>query len=303
MDAQETTGPAPAPALPALVTPLTADGTLHADDLAALVGRALEAGAAGVLVAGSTGEGALLTPAQRADAVRVARSAGAGADGTLLLAGASAATVDGLVADATALAEAGADQVLVLAPATYPLRAEEVAACHLAVAERAGVATLVYHFPAITGSSLTADALREVAGHPHVVGVKDSSPDAERRATFVAATRGVPGFRVLTGHAPTLAVALRDGADGSITAVGNLRLQGVLDLHRAVAAGDETGANSAQAALSATVTALAAVGGSNPAVLKAALQLEGLVEERWCRPPLASVPPDRLDRVRTALLR
>jgi 4-hydroxy-tetrahydrodipicolinate synthase len=303
VDANETTDRAPTPALPALVTPLTADGAIHVDDLTTLVARALDEGAAGVLVAGSTGEGALLTPAQRVEVVRAARAAGAGADGRLLLAGASAPTVDGLVADVTALADAGADEVLVLAPATYPLRPEEVAACHLDVAERAGVATLVYHFPAITGSSLTPDALREVAGHPNVLGVKDSSPDVPRRAAFVAATRGVPGFRVLTGHAPSLADALRDGADGSITAVANLRLRQVLDLHRAVADDDEAATASLQAALTTVVTALAAVGGSNPAVLKAALQLEGVVEERWCRPPLASVPPGRLDHVRTALLR
>jgi 4-hydroxy-tetrahydrodipicolinate synthase len=299
----DTTEAAPTPAFPALVTPLTEGGDLHADDLTTVVGRAIDEGAAGVLVAGSTGEGALLTPTQRVEAVRVARAAGAGGDGTLLLAGASAPTVDELVADVTALADAGADEVLVLAPAIYPLRPEEVVACHLDVAERAGVATLVYHFPAITGSWLTPDALREVAGHPNVGGVKDSSPDVQRRAAFVAATRGVPGFRVLTGHAPTLAEALRDGADGSITAVANLRMRQVLALHRAVSQGDGATAASLQAALTATVAALAAVGGSNPAVLKAALQLEGTLEERWCRPPLASVPPSRLDHVRTALLR
>jgi dihydrodipicolinate synthase/N-acetylneuraminate lyase len=40
-----------------------------------------------------------------------------------------------------------------------------------------------------------------------------------------------------------------------------------------------------------------------PAVLKAALQLDGLITERWCRPPLRSIPPQRLDQVRTALMR
>jgi hypothetical protein len=40
-----------------------------------------------------------------------------------------------------------------------------------------------------------------------------------------------------------------------------------------------------------------------PAALKAALQLDGVLTERWCRPPLRSVAPAGLDRVRTALLR
>jgi dihydrodipicolinate synthase/N-acetylneuraminate lyase len=298
-------GVAPRPALPALVTPLTGDGRIHAGDVTTLVARALAEGAAGVLVAGSTGEGALLTADQRVELTRVARAAGAGGGGgrPLLLAGASAPTVEGLVADVTALAEAGADEVLVLAPSTYPLRPEEVVACHLDVAERTGVPTLVYHFPAISGSSLTADTVRELAGHANVVGMKDSSPDAERRADFVAATRAVAGFRVLTGHAPTLRAALTDGADGSITAIANVRLRQVLTLHRAVAGADADAAAAAQSAVTATTDALASVGRSTPAVLKAALQLEGAVEERWCRPPLESVPPGRLDHVRTALIR
>jgi dihydrodipicolinate synthase/N-acetylneuraminate lyase len=295
----------PRPALPALVTPLTADGRIHTGDVTALVTRALADGAAGVLVAGSTGEGALLTPDQRVEVTRVARAAGAGGGGgrPLLLAGASAPTVEGLVADVTALAEAGADEVLVLAPSTYPLRPEEVVACHLDVAGRTGVPTLVYHFPAISGSSLTADTVRELAGHANVVGMKDSSPDADRRAAFVAATRTVADFRVFTGHAPTLRAALTDDADGSITAIANVRLPQVLALHRAVAAGDAAAAATAQSAATATADALASVGRSNPAVLKAALQLEGVIEERWCRPPLGSVPPGRLDHVRTALMR
>jgi dihydrodipicolinate synthase/N-acetylneuraminate lyase len=294
----------PTPALPALVTPLTPDGRVHADDVGTLVSVALESGASGVLVAGSTGEGTLLTAEQRIEVTRRARAAGAGGPGRpTLLAGASAPTVDGLVADTTALAEAGADAVLVLSPSTYPLRPEEVAACHLDVAERSGVPTLVYHFPAITGSWSTPETLREVAAHPGVVGVKDSSPDAERRAAFVTATRDVPDFRVWTGHAPTLRAALADGAHGSITAIANVRLRQVLALHRAVADGDDDAASAAQDTLTATTEALAAVGAATPAVLKAALQLEGVIEERWCRPPFASVPPPRLDHVRTALLR
>lgn len=291
---------------PALVTPLTPEGAIHERDVAALVTRAIADGASGVLVAGTTGEGALLTPDQRVQVTRAARTAldaRDGRDAGLLLAGASGPTPAELAADVARLAEAGADAVLVLAPSTYPLSAEELVDLHLTVADAVTVPTLVYHLPQHTGSELTPDALRALAPHPRIVGVKDSSPDAERRASFVAATRDVDGFAILTGHAPTLRSALTAGVDGSITAIANVRQRGVLALHAAVAAGDAGVAAEAQAALTRTSEALSGVSGSLPAAIKAALQLDGVIEERWCSPPLRSVPPERLDRVRTALIR
>jgi dihydrodipicolinate synthase/N-acetylneuraminate lyase len=191
----------------------------------------------------------------------------------------------------------------VLAPSTYPLTADELAAFHLDVADRADIATVAYHIPQLTGSSFTPDTLARVSGHDRIVGVKDSSPDAERRAAFVAATSGTGAFAVTTGHAPTLLDALRAGAAGSITAIANVRQRGVVALHDAVGAGDDAAARGEQDRLSATSAALRDIGPSLPAVLKAALQLEGVVKERWCAPPLGSVPPGRLDRVRTASMR
>jgi 4-hydroxy-tetrahydrodipicolinate synthase len=303
--------------LPALVTPLTPGGTVHDDDLAALVHRALTDGAAGVLVAGSTGEGTLLEPDQRDHATRVARhaldsmvggdSAAGGAHALVphraLVAGASGPTVRAVQEDVARLAAAGADLVLVLAPHTYPLAPDELGELHLAVAEEAGVPTLLYHIPQFTGSALTPELLPSLAAHPRIVGMKDSSPDAERRRAFVDATRDLPSFDVLTGHAPTLHAALLAGASGSITAIANVRQRQVVALHAAVDAGNDPEAARLQTSLAALSRALGELGASSPATLKAILQLEGAISERWCRPPLRSIPPARLDHVRSALLR
>jgi 4-hydroxy-tetrahydrodipicolinate synthase len=293
--------------MPALVTPLTAERTVDEEDLERLVRRAVADGATGVLVAGTTGEGAVLEPAAREQLVRRARAtldaATTAEPNGWLLAGASGPSVAAVEADVGRLAAAGADAVLVLAPSTYPLTADELAAFHLDVADRADIDTVVYHIPQLTGSSLTPDTLARVADHDRIIGVKDSSTEAERRAAFVAATDDTVGFAVMTGHASTLLEALRAGAAGSITAIANVRQRGVVALHDAVGEGDDAAARREQDRLSATSAAFGDLGPSLPAVLKAALQLEGVVKERWCAPPLGSVPPDRLDRVRTASLR
>lgn len=300
--------------MPALVTPLTPQREVHEDDVRTLVSRAIGDGASGTLVAGSTGEGTLLEPDQRVQVTRAARSAldelgpgpdddGAGPGATpRLVAGASGPTVSALHQDVERLATAGADAVLVLAPHTLPLAPEELVELHLAVAERAPLPTVIYHVPQLTGSTLTVDAMRELADHPAVVGMKDSSPDADRRAEFLAAAAELADFDVVTGHAPTLRAALQDGARGSITAVANLRQHRVVALHEAVAAGDAARAAELQASLTRLSEGIGAAGASVPATLKAALQLDGVIAERWCRPPLRSLDSSRLDRVRTALM-
>jgi 4-hydroxy-tetrahydrodipicolinate synthase len=298
--------------LPALVTPLTPEREIDEAGVRALVRRALADGANGVLVAGSTGEGTLLEPQQRAllarlardtiDNARVAPPHSPAAHTPILLAGASGPTVRGLQEDVARLGAAGADAVLVLAPHTYPLTPEELAHLHLEVAEHAEVPTLAYHIPQLTGSALTPETLGEMAQHPNILGIKESSPDARRRAAFIDAVRDVEAFDLMTGHAPTVVEALTAGAAGSITAIANLRQWQVVSLHAAVAAG-EAKAERLQGGLTRLAQAVSEVGASTPAALKAALQLEGVIAERWCRPPLSSIPPNRLDRIRTALLR
>jgi 4-hydroxy-tetrahydrodipicolinate synthase len=295
--------PYPQGSFPALITPLTPEREVDEHGVAALVERALADGASGVLVAGSTGEGALLDAAQRVQLVRRARTTIDGLTARVpLLAGACGLDVAALCADVDRLAGAGCDRVLVLAPHTYGLTPAELADVHLEVAERAGVPTLIYHIPQLTNSELTPEVVGALAEHPNIVGMKDSSPDAERRAAFVAAASGVDDFAVLTGHAPTLKAALEAGVHGSITAVANIRQWQVVALHRAVEVGDTARAERLQDGLTRTSEAIGAVGASVPAVLKAARQLDGVIAERWCRPPLRSVDPGRLDHVRTALM-
>jgi dihydrodipicolinate synthase/N-acetylneuraminate lyase len=298
--------------LPALVTPLTPEREIDETGVGALVRHALADGASGILVSGSTGEGTLLESRQRVQLARLARdsidnAAAPPVDSPagrrpLLLAGAAGMTVRELTEDVHRLATAGADAVLVLAPHTYPLTPDELARLHLDVADEAEVPTLVYHIPQLTGSALTPETVSELAQHRNIFGMKESSPDPRLRASLIDAVGDNETFGVMTGHAPTLVEALAAGAAGSITAIANLRQWQIAALHAAVPT-DARKAERLQGQLARLERAVRGVGASTPAALKAALQLDGLIAERWCRPPLASIPPNRLDQVRTALLR
>lgn len=278
-----------------LVTPMLSPGELDLAGLDRLLRNVTEAGAAGVLVAGPVGEGPLLAPADR----RAVTIAAKETDG-LVLVGASGATLDDLHADVARLAGAGADAVVVLAPGAVPLSGEELAALHLEVADRSAVPTLFAHDPRTTTSPVAAEAMTRLAAHDRILGVVDLGTEADQRQAFIAAA---PGFAVLAADTRTLLDALRAGVTGVVSGIANLRAAQVVDLVTAVQEGDDAGATSLHASLVACEDGLRGSGRSLPAAIKAALQLEGLIDERWCVPPLDSVPPNRLDRIRTALLR
>jgi dihydrodipicolinate synthase/N-acetylneuraminate lyase len=279
-----------------LITPMLSPGELDLPGLGRLLHNVTDAGAAGVLVAGLVGEGPLLAPADRR-ALTIA--AAEQTDGPVLV-GVTGASLDELHADVARMAGAGADAVVVLAPGAVPLCGDELAALHLEVADRAEVPTVLACDPRTISSPITGDAVTRLAAHKRILGVIDLGNDVEQRRAFLTAVG--PGFGVLASDTPTLLDALDAGVTGAVPALANLRARQLVELVTA-APSDAAAAARLHASLLACEDGLRASGRSLPAAIKAALQLEGLIDERWCVPPLDSVPPNRLDRIRTALLR
>lgn len=284
-------------AIPALITPLDDDGRPDLTAFERHVHRAVDHGFDAVLVAGSTGEGPLLTPDDRAGLVRAAASA---AGGVPVLACVCGLTLDDLHREAERAAAAGAAAVLCLAPFYFPLSpAEQVAAYH-AVADRAATPLLAYHFPQLTGSALTPEAVADLAAHPQVVGMKDSSGDLQRLRRFVAATRG-RSFGVFPGSGRLVLDGLRAGAAGSITAVANVRPAEVVAVHAAVAESDLEAARGFQNRLAAVSALLDEVPGPLAVAIKALLELEGELANRRCVPPLAAAAASSVEHLKQEL--
>ena len=84
------------------------------------------------------------------------------------------------------------------------------------LAEASGGPVLLYHVPAFTGIDLPVSVALELAGHPSVRGIKDSSGDLARIERL--ASGAPPGFVVLTGSAPILYPSLAVGAAGGVVA-------------------------------------------------------------------------------------
>ena len=193
----------------ALVTLFEPDGSLAAEKTAAHAARLAAVGVRAVLVAGSTGEAAALSDAERVELVAAVRAA---CPGVPLLAGASGEWWRPAAERPAAVLKAGADAALV-AP---PHRGGDLAGYYLKVAEAAaGAPVFAYHFPGVAGGEVPIGAL---TGLP-IAGVKDSTGDAARLAEQLDLVW--PGA-VCTGSAALLGYASWLGAPGAIVAAANV---------------------------------------------------------------------------------
>ncbi len=192
----------------ALVTVFSEDGDLRAEATADLAAQLADIGVRALLVNGTTGEAATLTPEERDEVVAAVRAAAPSS--VPVIAGTGAATG----AQAAVLTErafgAGADAVLVLSPpgVADPRRYYE------RVAARAAGPLLAYHFPGASAPGIPVDVLADLP----VAGLKDSSGDAAR----LLHEREVFAGDLWTGAASLLSLCGSVGAAGGLVAAANI---------------------------------------------------------------------------------
>ncbi|MBV9881020.1 MAG: dihydrodipicolinate synthase family protein [Gemmatirosa sp.] len=278
-----------------LVTPFDDAGELARDRFERQVRYYLDAGVSGVLVAGSSGEAALLDDDERARLVSWAREL-VPAD-RWLLAGIGAESTRATIRRAQDAEEAGADAVLVVAPHYYQRRMTDAAleAHFRAVADASPLPVLLYNVPAYAHLVLSPSLVASLATHANVVGMKDSAGNLPVLAEYLTAQSST--FRVLTGSGQTTREALVAGASGAIVAVGVFAAPLVVALEDAVRHGDSAAAEAIQARL--TPLARTIVAEMGPPGLKGAMDAVGL-DAGAPRAPLR--PLDDAERARVAAL-
>jgi len=143
----------------------------------------------GMVLLGSTGEAVMLSDEESREALRVARDAAA-AD-KVLLAGVGRESVIETLRLADYAAELAYDAVMVRTPDYYrkQMRNREMLTYYQAVADRSPLPVLLYSVPSCTAYDLPIEVVAELAMHPNIVGMKDSSGNVERIAELVKATR------------------------------------------------------------------------------------------------------------------
>ena len=202
---------------------------------------------------------------------RVAKLVGDGAEIIDLGAESTRQTIE----RARAAAIGGADAVLCVAPHYYGAAMNDAAlrAHYHAVADASPKPVVLYTIPKYMHFALSAPLVAELARHPNVIGIKDSSGDPAILAGYLQAQSDT--FTVLTGNGAQFLNALRAGARGGILAVAlfaPMLARTVFESHKA---GRTADADAAQAKL--TPLAVEIVGKMGIGAIKIACEATGFV--------------------------
>lgn len=232
----------------------------------------LAAGLSGVVVCGSTGEAALLNEEERLEALEVARREVP--EERLLLMGAGAESTRLTVRRCREAQTVGADGVLVVAPHYYAnaMTAAALRAHYRTVADDSPLPVVLYNIPKYMHFKLPAELVAELAQHPNVAGIKDSSGDLDLLQSYLGAQS--ESFTVLTGNGGTFHPALVAGARGGILAVALFAAESCVALYQAHQRGQRATADALQAKLKRA--AVEVVGELGVPGVKAAMDAVGL---------------------------
>jgi 4-hydroxy-2-oxoglutarate aldolase len=259
--------------LAATVTPFDLNGTLDRDAARRNVRALLDAGLHGVLLAGSTGEAALLDQTERDGLLQAVRDEVPSS--RFLLMGVGTESTRHTIARAKHAGTLGADAVLVVAPHYFTALMSPAAqkAHYRAVADASPVPVVLYSVPAFMHYHLDPDVVCELAAHDNIIGIKDSSGNAEWRTGYLRARSAT--FAVMTGHSPSLSQALSDGCAGAVLAAACIAPKLALAVASGVGLGHPDDAAEAQNGLRRLTAEVAAVYGVPG--LKAAVDAAGML--------------------------
>jgi len=212
-----------------LITPFAADGSVAFDAIEALACEYLDAGAAGLVPLGTTGEAPLLDGDEKRAIVELCARIGVERDAQVIVGSGTNNTASTVEATMAYGAIEGVSHAMVVVP--YYVRPSQagIVAHVTAAADASPVPVVVYNIPIRSGRVLEAPGMLELAAHPNVVGVKQAVDGIDMATLEILA--GAPrDFAVLGGDDPYLFPTVLLGGAGAICASAHV--------HRPVRADD-----------------------------------------------------------------
>jgi 4-hydroxy-tetrahydrodipicolinate synthase len=290
----------------ATICPLREDGAIDEEALAAHVGAVARAdGMQGLLINGHAGENFMLDRTEKRRVVEIARAACP--QRTVLVCGINAEDsheAQRHVRDAQA---AGADAVLLFPPFSWALSQDaEVAVRHHSIATEGSELPLFLYQAGVRAGQLayTSDVLARLAQLPGVVGVKEGSWETSAYEAHSRLLREVaPQLLVMASGDEHLFACFCLGTDGSQVSLACVAPELVVQLYRAVQAGDLATARSLNERIYPLAKAVygTAPGGHATARLKTCLKLLGRIRNDAMRPPMGALPAEEVAMLRHAL--
>jgi 4-hydroxy-tetrahydrodipicolinate synthase len=280
----------------AIVTPMK-DGAVDHRALRELTEWQIAEGTDGIVPCGTTGEGATLTPAERADVIRTVVEVARGR--ALVIAGAgSNATHEAIEGVKTAKA-LGADAALVVTPYYNKPTPEGLFRHYVAIWEATRFPVIAYNVPGRTAVDMGPETVARLAKAGAIVGIKEATASMDRQVQLVERI-GKDAIAYLSGDDFTVLPYIACGGHGVISVISNIAPRAMKDLVLAARKGELARALDLQVRM-AELNRMMFVE-TSPGPVKAAVALLGRAGPEL-RLPLAPVSEASLAKVREAMTR
>src|SRR5664279_4141958 len=215
---------------PPITTPFYPDGKIYFRKLEQNVEHYSLTPVVGIVVLGSTGEAILLSDEERREVLKCARESAA--NEKVLVAGTGIESAIETLRLTEYAAELGYDIAMVRTPHYYKgqMTPANMLAFYRFVADRSPLPAIIYNFPQATGYDIPSEVVVELAAHPNLIGIKESSGDVEKVRRMVEATRHIKRSATVTETSAAVTGRMLNAANaasasaegGALVTVGSL---------------------------------------------------------------------------------
>ena len=185
---------------PYLVSPIDPTGNICTEVLGRLCDDLIKSGVHGLTPLGSTGEFAYLSQAQRTSVVQTAIEAAKGR--VPVIAGVASTSTADAVAQAKAYQRLGANGILAILEAYFPVADAQIESYFLAIADAVDIPVVIYTNPQFQRSDLTLDVIARLATHPRIGYIKDASTNTGRLLSIMNRCGAQIGVFSASAHIP-----------------------------------------------------------------------------------------------------
>jgi 4-hydroxy-tetrahydrodipicolinate synthase len=194
---------------PYLVSPVEPSGRIKTGVLGKLCDDLIKSGVHGLTPLGSTGEFAYLDRTQRRTVVQTAIEA---ADKRVpVVAGVASTAIADAVEQAKDYQRLGADGILAILEAYFPLKDAQVESYFRAIADAVDIPVVLYTNPQFQRSDLTLDVIARLGAHPRIGYIKDASTNTGRLLSIL---NRCPDLKVFSASAHIPAAVMLIGGVG-----------------------------------------------------------------------------------------
>jgi 4-hydroxy-tetrahydrodipicolinate synthase len=224
----------------AIVTPMFEDGSLDKDSLRALIDWHVAEGTDGIVIVGTTGESATVSPDEHIELVKLAVEYVGGR--IPVIAGAGGNSTAEAIALSRHARDVGADATLQVVP-YYNRPTQEGMYRHFkAIAEAVDLPVILYNVPGRTVADMSNETVLRLAPIDNIIGIKDATGNVGRGIELLRdIDRSLGGkngsFAVYSGDDPTAMTLMFCGGAGNISVTANVAPRAMHELCEAAMSG------------------------------------------------------------------